>query len=128
MYELTGRIVEVVKISDRVSKIVIQKQVSGKKTAIAVEVFGLWKTKVDELRLQKNEKIVGKLFLKSNIYNGKWYTDCYFKEVKRWVPKPKYNPDEYNQTKKTPEHELFFGASENDLDTFNYDPETGEIK
>ena len=128
MFEITGRIIEVKVISDKVAKVVIQKQVQGKKTAIAIEVFGLWKIKVDELRLQKNEKIVGKLFLKSNIYNGKWYTDCYFKEVKRWVPKPKYNPEQNNQPAKRPEHELFFDNTDYDPNNFFYDKETGEIK
>ena len=106
------------------------KQVKGKKTPIAVEVYGFWKTKFDELKLQKNDKIVGTLYIKSNLYKGKWYNDLYFNEVKRFVKKPKYDP--YTNTYEKPsiknsENELF--NNEEILGGgYCVDEETGEIK
>ena len=130
MYEIVARILTINVLDQKNSQVVLQKQVNGTKVAIAINLFGFWKDKFDALKLMKNEKIVGKLFLKSNLYKGKWYTDVYFKEVKRWEPKPKYDPETY-QPKKA-EHELFFEKNdtpiEYDPDSFFYDKETGEIR
>lgn len=130
MYQLTGRILTINVLSDKSCQVVIQKQIKGKKTPIAVEVYGYWKTKFDELKLQKNDKIVGTLYMRSNLYKGKWYNDLYFNEVKRFVKKPKYNP--FTNTYETPtiknkENELF---EDEEILGGGYciDEETGEIK
>jgi hypothetical protein len=130
MYQLTGRILTINVLSEKSVQIVIQKQIKGKKTPIAVVVYGYWKTKVDELKLQKNDKIVGTLYIKSNLYKGKWYSDLYFNEVKRFVKKPKYNP--ITNTYETPniknkENELF---EDEEIIGGGYciDEKTGEIK
>ena len=130
MFELTGRILTINVLSDKSVQVVVQKQVNGKKTPIAVEVYGYWKTKLDELKLQKNDKIVGRVYIKSSLYKGKWYTDLNFKEVKRWEKKPKYNPltnSFESAPKKKPEHELFY-ESDNIGGNFIIDEKTGKPK
>lgn len=128
MFEIVGRILTINKVSDKVSQVVIKKQVQGKQTPIAIDVFGFYKDKMEDLKLMKNDKIQGRVYIKSNLYKGKWYTDFYFKDIKRYEPKPKFIP----QGKTKPEHELFFEPSEEELkggisNTFIIDEETGEI-
>lgn len=130
MFEITGRILTINVLSDKSVQVVLQKQVDGKKTPIAIEVYGYWKLKLDELKLKKNEKIVGRVYIKSNLYKGKWYTDLTFKEVKRWEKKPKYNPftNSYEvDEKKKPEHELFYEVS-NIGNKYLIDEKTGKPK
>jgi hypothetical protein len=128
MFEIVGRILTINKVSDKVSQVVIKKQVQGKQTPIAIDVFGFYKDKMEALKLMKNDKIQGRVFVKSNLYKGKWYTDFYFKDIKRYEPKPKYNP----QPNTKPEHELFFEADEEIGNggignIFIIDDESGEI-
>jgi len=122
MFELTGRILTIVEISPKSAQIVLKKQVKGKQTAIAVDVWGFWKEKMDALKLLKGEKIQGRCYVKSNLYKGKWYTDLYFCEVKRYEKKPKWNPDPmfYQKKNETP--------TDNDpISPPVIDEETGEI-
>ena len=128
MFEIVGRILTINKVSDKVSQVVIKKQVQGKPTPIAIDVFGFYKDKMEALKLMKNDKIQGRVFVKSNLYKGKWYTDFYFKDIKRYEPKPKFNA----QPKSKPEHELFFEPNEDEMKggiggVYFIDDETGEI-
>ena len=77
---LTGRIFEVVVVSEKVAQIVINKKDSkGKVIPISVSVVGFWKDKA--MNLKQKDKIRANLYLKSNLYNGKYYTDVQFKEI-----------------------------------------------
>lgn len=128
MFELVGKILTINVLSDKSLQVVIQKQIQGKKTPIAIEVYGFWKTKFEEMKLQKNDKIVGKVYLKSNLYKGKWYTDLNFKEIKRWEKKPKFDfvTKTYIKQEKIPEHELFF--DDNIGNKYIIDEKTGKPK
>jgi hypothetical protein len=97
MFILQGRILTINIISEKSAQIVLQKQVNRKKTPIAINIWGVSKFKMDALKLQPKEKIEGRVYLKSNLYKGKWYTDLYFLDVFRSVDKPKYDkPKEQN--------------------------------
>jgi hypothetical protein len=79
--EIKGRILTINVVNDKLAQVVLKKQVAGKYTPIAINVFGYWKDKMQELHLNKGEKISGTIYLKSNLYKGRYYTDVYFKEV-----------------------------------------------
>jgi hypothetical protein len=97
MFILQGRILTINIISDKSAQIVVQKQVNKKKTPIAINIWGFWKDKMDLLKLQPKEKIEGRVYAKSTLWKGKWYTDLYFKDVFRSVDKPKSDkPQEQN--------------------------------
>jgi hypothetical protein len=128
MFEIVGRILTINKISEKVSQVIIKKQVRGKQTPIAFATFGYCKSKMEALNLNKGEKVQIKFVIKSNYYKEKFYTDVTLEEIKRYEPKPKYNP----QITTKPEHELFYegdqeigsgGISNN----YIIDEETGEI-
>ena len=125
--ELVGRILTINVISDKSVQIVIKKQMDGKVVPIAISVFGFWKQKMDEMKLLKNEKIGGKVYIKSNLYKGKYYTDIYFKEIERIQPKPK---NEFVAPNTTTEQNLFDDTDNNMLNGIGYivDEETGEIR
>lgn len=125
MFEITGRILTIVEISPKSAQIILKKQVKGKQTAIAIDVWGFWKEKMDALKLRKNEKVQGRVYVKSNLYKGKWYTDLYFQDVQRYVPKPKWNPDPdyYKKKQETP----LFDDEEPLGQKPAIDEETGEI-
>ena len=95
MFEIVGRILTINQLSPKSSQVVIKKQVKGKVTPIAIEVYGYMKQKLDALKLQKNDKIVGKFSLKSNLYKGKWYTDLCFDEISRFVYLNPYHKELY---------------------------------
>jgi hypothetical protein len=79
---LTGRIFDIVKINDKVAQLVLKKKMNDKIVPVAVSIFGYWKTKaLEEMKVKLKDKIRGKLYLKSKIYNGKYYTDVFFKEI-----------------------------------------------
>jgi hypothetical protein len=79
---ITGRIFDIVIISDKVAQIVLKKKMNDKIVPVAISVFGYWKTKaLEEMKVKMKDKIKGNLYLKSKIYNGKYYTDVYFKEI-----------------------------------------------
>jgi len=132
MFEITGRIITIHRLSDKLAQVVIKKTIKGKLTPVAINIFGFWKDKLDALKLQKNDKIVGRVFLKSNLYKDKWYTDFYFNEVKRWVKKPKYDPytNSYQQPTNKDQDLFDTNTDTNEVISNNYlvDEETGEIK
>jgi len=129
MYEIVGRILTINQLSPKSSQVVIKKQVKGKVTPIAIGVYGYMKEKVDALKLQKNDKIVGRFSLKSNLYKGKWYTDFVFDEISRFVPKPKFNP--YTRHTIKPQESNLFEETNNDEESIGggyfIDEKTGEI-
>lgn len=112
MFEITGKILTINILSEKSAQIVLEKQIKGKKTPIAIEVFGYWKEQFDKLNLRAKDKIVGKFVMHSRLYKGRWYTDLNFREIKKWEKKPKY--DFINKTyiteekPKLVEHELFY--------------------
>ena len=89
MFIITGKIFTINEISPKVAQIVLKKQVRGKQTAIAIEVYGYWKDKADALKLKKNDKIRGRVYAKSNLYKNKWYSDLYFRDIELCEVKPK---------------------------------------
>jgi hypothetical protein len=79
---ITGRIYDIVIISDKVAQIVLKKKLSDKIVPVAISVFGYWKTKaLEEMKVKPKDKIRGSVYLKSKVYNGKYYTDIFFKEI-----------------------------------------------
>jgi hypothetical protein len=96
MFDIVAKILVINKISEKSAQIVVEKQIKGKKTPIAINIFGYWKDKMESLKLLPKEKIEGRVYVKSNLYNGKWYTDLYFKGIDRYVQKPKFKKPESN--------------------------------
>lgn len=118
MFVIQGRILTINTISDKSAQVVLQKQVNGKKTPIAINVWGYWKERMEGMKLQKNEKIQGKVFVKSTLWKNKWFTDFYFREFERVAEKPKNEKSGGN---------LFEGDSFISENNNIVDPETGEI-
>jgi hypothetical protein len=84
---IIGRIFEIIVINDKVAQIVINKKDNkGKVIPITISVVGFWKDKI--MNLRQKDKIRGNLYMKSNLYNGKYYTDVQFKEVDLIEPAP----------------------------------------
>lgn len=79
---ITGRIFDIVTISEKVAQLVLKKKMNDKIVPVAISIFGYWKDKaLNEMKLKPKDKIKGNVYMKSKIYNGKYYTDVYFKEV-----------------------------------------------
>ena len=79
---IVGRIFDIVVLNDKVAQIVLRKKVSDKVVPVAITVFGYWKDRIiNQMKLKPKDKIKGNVYMKSKLYNGKYYTDVYFKEV-----------------------------------------------
>jgi hypothetical protein len=79
---LVGRIFDIVIINDKVAQIVLRKKLNDKIVPVAISVFGYYKDKaLKDLKLKAKDKIKGNIYLKSKLYNGKYYTDIYFKDI-----------------------------------------------
>jgi hypothetical protein len=77
---ISGRIFEIIVVNEKVAQIVLNKKDNkGKVIPITISVVGFWKDKI--LNLKQKDKIRGNLYMKSNLYNGKYYTDVQFKEI-----------------------------------------------
>jgi hypothetical protein len=84
---ISGRIFEIIILNEKVAQIVINKKDSkGKVIPITISVVGFWKDKI--MNLRQKDKIRGNLYMKSNLYNGKYYTDVQFKEIDLIEPAP----------------------------------------
>ena len=95
---LIGRIFDIVHISDNVAQIILRKKISNKIVPVAVSVFGYWKDKaLKDMKLKPKDKIKGNLYLKSKIYNNKYYTDVFFKEIILVEPAPIPMNDLFNK-------------------------------
>jgi len=78
----SGRIYDIVSVTDLVGQIILKKKVNNKIVPVAIAIYGYWKDKaMKEMNLKPKDKIRGNLYLKSRLYNGKWYTDVFFKEI-----------------------------------------------
>jgi hypothetical protein len=79
---ITGRIFDIVIINEKVAQIVIRKKDREKILPVSITVMGFWKDKaLNELKLKPKDKIKGNLYLKSRLYNGRYYTDAFFREI-----------------------------------------------
>ena len=79
---ITGRIFDIVTINDKVAQIVIRKKDKDKVVPVAITIMGYWKDKaLNELKIRQKDKIKGNVYLKSRIYNEKYYTDVFFREI-----------------------------------------------
>lgn len=79
---IVGRIFDIVVISEKVAQIVLKKKMNDKVVPVAISVFGYWKDRaLNEMKLKGKDKIKANVYMKSKIYNGKYYTDVYFKEI-----------------------------------------------
>jgi hypothetical protein len=84
---ISGRIFEIIVVNEKVAQIVLNKKDNkGKVIPITISVVGFWKDKI--LNLKQKDKIRGNLYMKSNLYNGKYYTDVQFKEIDLIEPAP----------------------------------------
>ena len=84
---ISGRIFEIIVVNEKVAQIVLNKKDSkGKVIPITISVVGFWKDKI--MNLKQKDKIRGNLYMKSNFYNGKYYTDVQFKEIDLIEPAP----------------------------------------
>jgi hypothetical protein len=85
----TGRIYDIVHINEKVAQIVLKKKDKDKIVPVAVTVLGYWKDKaIKEMKLKPKDKIRGNLYLKSNLHNGRYYTDVFFREIYLVEPAP----------------------------------------
>ena len=79
---ITGRIFDILVHSEKYAQIVLRKKVNGKIVPVAIQVFGYWKDKaLKEQKLKMKDKIKGNIYMRSKLYNGKYYTDVYFKDI-----------------------------------------------
>jgi hypothetical protein len=81
---ITGKIFDIVHISDKVAQIVLRKKQGDKFILVAISVFGYWRDKaINELKLKQKDKIKGKLYISSKLTNDKarYWTDVSFKEI-----------------------------------------------
>lgn len=85
----TGRIFDIVHVSDKVAQIILKKKDKDKVVPVAIKVMGYWRDKaINEMKLKPKDKIRGNLYLKSNLYQGKYYTDVFFREIFLVEPAP----------------------------------------
>ena len=79
---ITGRIFDIVIINEKVAQIVLRKKLGDKVVPVAIQVFGWWKDKaLLQMKLKNKDTIKGNLYMKSKLWNGKYLTDVYFKEI-----------------------------------------------
>jgi hypothetical protein len=81
---MTGKIFDIIHISDKVAQIILRKKQGDKFVLVAVSVFGYWRDKaIDELKLKQRDKIKGKLYISSRLTKdkSKYWTDVCFKEI-----------------------------------------------
>lgn len=82
MAAITGRIFDIVIVKDNIAQIVLRKKCMDKIVPLAITVYGFWKDKaLNELKLQAKDMIRGNLYMRSKMYNGKYYTDLFFREI-----------------------------------------------
>jgi hypothetical protein len=85
----TGRIFDIIEVNDKVAQIVLKKKYKDKVVPVAITIFGYWKDKaLKEMKLKLKDKIRGNIYLKSRLYNGKYYTDVSFNEIYLVEPAP----------------------------------------
>ena len=86
---ITGRIFDIITVNEKVAQIIIRKKDKDKIVPVAISIFGYWKDKaLNEMKLKLKDKIKGNLYVKSRLYNGKYYTDVFFREIYIVEPAP----------------------------------------
>jgi hypothetical protein len=79
---ITGRIFDIVVLNEKVAQIILKKKMADKIVPVAICVFGYWKDRaIKEMKLNPKDKIKANVYMKSKIYNGKYYTDVFFKDI-----------------------------------------------
>ena len=79
---ITGSIFDIVVINPKVAQIVLKKKMNEKIVPVAISVLGYWKDRaLNDMKLKLKDKIKANVYMKSKLYNGKYYTDVYFKEI-----------------------------------------------
>jgi hypothetical protein len=124
--EITGRIYTIHQLSETQAQIVLKKTNGGKQVLLAIDIFGGFKKTIDEMKLKKNDKISGKLYFKSTLYNGRFKNNLYFLRIEKVENKPKntFVPDGVVKPKELFEEDISFIDEE---ETNIIDEETGEI-
>jgi len=124
--DITGRIYTIHNISDTQAQIVLKKTNGGKQVLLAIDIFGSWKKSIDEMKLKKNDKITGKLYFKSELYNNKFRNNLYFLRIEKVENKPK---NTFVQEGAVKPKELFDDdiSFTDEEDSHIIDEETGEI-
>lgn len=85
----TGRIFDIVVINDKVAQIVLRKKDKDKIVPVAITIMGYWKDKaLKDMKLKPKDKIRGNIYLKSNLFKGRYYTDVIFREIFLVEPAP----------------------------------------
>lgn len=120
---IVGRIFEIHHLNDKSSQIVLKKKMGDKIVLVAIEVFGYWKDKaLNEQGLKPKDKIKGNVYMKSRLYNNRYYTDVFFKDI--------IKVEEYAPSKITPGAKPAAQDAEPDLfaqGRYIVDVQTGEI-
>ena len=79
---ITGRIFDIVHVSDTIAKIILRKKDRGKYELAAITVIGWWRDKaINELQLKPKDKIKANIRIRSKEVNGKYYTDVICREI-----------------------------------------------
>jgi len=79
--QITGRIYEIIKINEKVIQIVLRKKDRGKYEFSALTLFGYWKDKAIEQELRPKDKIRANFRIRSNEYNGRYYSEAMCREI-----------------------------------------------
>jgi hypothetical protein len=124
--EITGRIYTIHQLSETQAQIVLKKTNGGKQVLLAIDIFGGFKKTIDEMKLKKNDKISGKLYFKSTLYNNRFKNNLYFLRIEKVENKPKntFVPDGVVKPKELFDEDIFFIDEE---ETNIIDEDTGEI-
>lgn len=86
--EIKGKVFQVLEVSSYVAQVILKKRVHGKTQPIAFVALGHWRdVVVRDLKLKKDDYILANFYLKSRLYNGKWYTEAEIRNIQR-VEKP----------------------------------------
>jgi hypothetical protein len=79
---ISGRVYDIVKITDNVYQIILRKKDRGNYELSALTIIGWWKDKaLNEAGLQVKDKIKAKFRIKSKEYKGKYYTEAICREI-----------------------------------------------
>ncbi len=78
---ITGRIYDILKVSDKLWYVVLRKRDRGKYELSALTVFGWWKDKAEQLGIKPKDKIKANYRIRSKEYNGKYYTEAVCREI-----------------------------------------------
>ena len=79
---ITGRVYDIIHVNDKVSQIILRKKDRGKYELSALTIIGWWRDKaLNDLELKPKDKIKAQFRIRSNFYNGKYYTEAIAREI-----------------------------------------------